>query len=444
MARRAPRRSKAQREFVSECEEILERMRADLADLADPREGGAADPALVNRLFRSAHTLKGLSGVFGFDALGELAHRAEDLLDGLRMGRVGLDSPALPLLDEAMAVFAGALGQPAAAGETAELEASVRELAGRIERACAGGPQASRDALPLEAAWLRALTEYEEHRLRENLRLGRRVLSVELGFDLQGFEEGLREASAVIGEVGELISTLPSPGDAAQPQIRFLLLVGSDLAAGELAARLELDEGAVRELAAGAAPARAEAATSPAHAEPPVEVGLAGVAESLRSQSETVRVDIRKLDELMNLVGELVLHRGAIASIAQRLAQDPATAPLGFELHKVHRSLDRKLQDLQAGVLDVRMVPLRQAFERLSRVARRLRRDLDKDVRLEIRGAETELDKLIVEELVDPLVHLVRNAFDHAIEPAEERVGAGNPAPGEVPIQRRASAAITW
>jgi two-component system chemotaxis sensor kinase CheA len=434
MARRTPRRSKAQREFVSECEEILERMRADLADLADPRErGAAADPALVNRLFRSAHTLKGLSGVFGFDALGELAHRAEDLLDGLRMGRVGPDSPALPLLDEAMAIFAGALGEPAGAAETAELEASVRELAARIERACAGAPEAARDALPIDPAWLRALTEYEEHRLRENRRLGRRVLSVELAFDLQAFEEGLREASAGIGEVGELISTLPSPGDAAQPQIRFLLLVGSDLAAGELAARLELEEDAVRELAAGATPTRAEA-TASAPAGMPGEGGP-GEAESLRSQSETVRVDIRKLDELMNLVGELVLHRGAIAGIAQRLAQDPTTATLGFELHKVHRSLDRKLQDLQAGVLDVRMVPLRQAFERLSRVARRLRRDLDKDVRLEIRGADTELDKLIVEELVDPLVHLVRNAFDHAIESVEERGRAGKPEQGEIRIE---------
>src|SRR3990172_11938249 len=131
MARRGPRRSKAHREFVSECEEILERMRADLADLGEARaRGEGADPALVNRLFRSAHSLKGLSGMFGFDALGELAHRAEDLLDGLRMGRVGLDSPALPLLDEAMAIFAGALGErpPAAGGQGPG--GSGRDLAG--------------------------------------------------------------------------------------------------------------------------------------------------------------------------------------------------------------------------------------------------------------------------------------------------------------------------
>ena len=142
--------------------------------------------------------------------------------------------------------------------------------------------------------------------------------------------------------------------------------------------------------------------------------------ESLRSISETVRVDIRKLDELMNLVGELVIQRNAIASVANRLASDVQTVRIGAELTKTHKMLDRKLKELQAGVLDVRMVPLRQIFEKLSRVVRRLRRELDKDVELEFKGADTELDKLIVEQLVDPLVHLVRNSTDHALEPADE------------------------
>jgi two-component system chemotaxis sensor kinase CheA len=436
MARRAPRRSKAHREFVSECEEILERMRADLADLGEARaRGGEADPALVNGLFRSAHSLKGLSGLFGFDALGELAHRAEDLLDGLRLGRVRLDSPALPLLDEAVVLFAGALAELPAPDGAPGLEGAVRDLVARIERACGAASGAAPDALSLDPALLRALTEYEEHRLRENLRRGRRLLQVELGFELAAFEEGLREANAALAGVGEVISTLPSPGEAAQPRIRFSLLVASDLEAPALAARLELPEPAVRELVSASSGSAPAAGAGVPGAQAALEAALPGEGESLRSPSDTVRVDIRKLDELMNLVGELVLQRGALASIAERLAQEPGTARLGAELHKVHRALDRKLQDLQAGVLDVRMVPLRQVFERLSRVVRRLRRDLDKDVRLEIRGADTELDKLIVEELVDPLMHLVRNAFDHAIEPAAERLAAGKPEAGEIRIE---------
>jgi len=145
-----------------------------------------------------------------------------------------------------------------------------------------------------------------------------------------------------------------------------------------------------------------------------------------------VRVDIRKLDELMNLVGELVIQRGAIGAIAEQLAAEPATSKIGRELGKIHKQLERRLSDLQAGVLEVRMVPLRQVFEKLSRVVRRLQRDIGKDVRLEIRGGDTELDKLIVEQLADPLMHVVRNAFDHAIESPAERAAAGKSAEGVI------------
>ena len=148
-----------------------------------------------------------------------------------------------------------------------------------------------------------------------------------------------------------------------------------------------------------------------------------------------MRVDIHKLDELMNLVGELVIQRGAIGELVTRLSADAATARIGSDFAKVHKALDRKLRELQSAVLDVRMVPLSQVFEKVSRVVRRLRVDLGKDVRLELRGADTELDKLIVEELVDPLMHVVRNALDHAIEPREERIAGGKDPEGRIRIE---------
>jgi two-component system chemotaxis sensor kinase CheA len=148
-----------------------------------------------------------------------------------------------------------------------------------------------------------------------------------------------------------------------------------------------------------------------------------------------VRVDVRKLDELMNLVGELALERGALSVFARRLAAEPGAAKLGAELEKIRRALDRKLQELQTSVVEVRMVPLRQVFDKLSRVARRLRLDLGKDARLDIKGADTELDKLIVEELVDPLMHIIRNAFDHGLESAEERRAAAKPAQGVIRLE---------
>jgi two-component system chemotaxis sensor kinase CheA len=233
----------------------------------------------------------------------------------------------------------------------------------------------------------------------------------------------------------------------------------------QLADRLDISGATVREVmrGTGGAAAASEAATPEAEAqdesaeaatpaepapEPdPQEAPAAPYAnadsrraespeiESLRSVSDTVRVDIRKLDELMNLVGELVIQRNAIANIASRMGEDMSTSRLGAELSKTHKLLDRKLKELQAGVLDVRMVPLRQIFEKLSRVVRRLRRDHDKSVILDFRGADTELDKLIVEQLVDPLMHVVRNAFDHAIESPDERREAHKSEEGQILIQ---------
>jgi len=443
------RRTKAYREFVSEAEEILDRMRGELADLADGRGRGAEpDPELVNRMFRSAHSLKGLSGMFGIDGISELSHHLEDVLDRLRLGRARLDETAIALLEEAVALIGLAL-ERLEDGEATGISDSAAGLIARIDAWTAAPTAAEAGAdLDLDPLILRALTEYEEHRLRENLRRGRRIHVVEASFDILTFEEGLAELTSAVREVGEVLSTLPSPGESPESQIRFSLLAATDLDADVLARRLDLRPEAVRSATRGSAepaPRAPEPASAPAHDEPaydaPREPADADASDgtlelgSLKSISETVRVDIRKLDELMNLVGELVIQRSALAKLAGSLRRDAGTARAGAELEKVLKGLERKLQELQAGVLEVRMVPLRQVFEKLSRVVRRLRRDTDKEVRLDIRGADTELDKLIVEELVDPLMHVVRNAFDHAIEPPDERVAAGKPREGCIRLE---------
>ncbi|MBW2712830.1 MAG: chemotaxis protein CheW, partial [Deltaproteobacteria bacterium] len=180
----------------------------------------------------------------------------------------------------------------------------------------------------------------------------------------------------------------------------------------------------------------AEDPAPPESQPPPPGGGGRGQEEfaSLKSVSDTVRVDIRKLNDLMNLVGELVMHRSAIGATVRALTADPVTARRGEELGKTYKDLSRKLKDLQSSVLELRLVPLRQILDKLSRVVRRLRRELEKDVLLELNGVDTELDKLMVEELVDPLVHLVRNSFDHGIEEAEARLAAGKPEQGRIVI----------
>ncbi|MCP3983923.1 MAG: chemotaxis protein CheA [bacterium] len=439
--------SKAQREFVSEAEDILERMRDDLSELAEAAGGGAEpDPDLINSLFRSAHSLKGLSGMFGLESLGELAHRLEDLLDGLRMGRLVLGADGLALFDDAIETLSTALVELQASEIGTATRETIAELLGRIE-GFGGNESASEDAfgdLALPSSILRALTEYEEHRLRDNLRRGRGIYVVGVDFEIANFEQGLAEVTAMIKEVGEILSTLPSPGETPDSQIRFSLLTGTDLSAADLATRLELHPDSVETAMApcpssntAPTPESSPALTKPEDEDQPSEPQREAVQESgsLKSISGTVRVDIRKLDELMNLVGELALQKGALKHLTDRLTSETSTLGAGTELGKIYRGLERKLSELQAGVLEVRMVPLRQVFDKLVRVVRRLRLDQRKEVRLEVHGVDTELDKLIVEELVDPLMHLVRNAFDHAIEPPAERIRAGKEAEGTIRLE---------
>ena len=443
---RNPTPSKADRDFLCEAEEILERMRGDLADLSDTEvSDGDAAPDLVNRVFRSAHSLKALAGLFGFEPIAHFAHRLEDVLDALRMGRIPLSATLVDLIGDSVRLFARLLE---CIGDAAALEAAgptIAQLLERMERVGCDAPTNGDDPLAdidLDPSLLRALTEYEEHRLRENLARGRAILLVDSSFEIIAFEEGLSELSSGIRELGELISTLPAPGEVPDSQIRFSLLTAADRTADQLAAHLGVDAQAVRLVKAAASSAVEEPAGAAA---PEESVGFAAwkgpgdgaseELESLQSISDTVRVDIRKLDELLDLVGDLVIQRAALGDLIEGLVEEGGAPRIGRDVAKIHKDLTRKLRALQAAVLDVRMVPLRQIFEKIARVVRTLRRELGKDVRLSLHGADTELDKLIIEELVDPLMHVVRNAIDHAIEPAEARREAGKPPHGTIRIE---------
>ncbi|MBZ0121436.1 MAG: chemotaxis protein CheA, partial [Sandaracinaceae bacterium] len=172
----------------------------------------------------------------------------------------------------------------------------------------------------------------------------------------------------------------------------------------------------------------------PAAAVPAKDRDAGADALSVRSVAKTVRVDIAKLDHLMNVVGELAIVRSAVAKISDGLRANPELRKMAIELHRVHRQFERHLDDLQDGILDVRMVPLGQTFDRLARAVRQVAREHGKEVRLVVSGADTEVDKLIVEELTDPLLHIIRNAVDHGIERADDRSRVGKPAAGTLAL----------
>ncbi|MHB8420447.1 MAG: chemotaxis protein CheA [Myxococcales bacterium] len=424
--------------FLGEAQEIVEAFSRQLLEIGRVPDLGT-EPETINALFRSAHSLKGLAGMFGATRLGSLGHALEDLLDELRMGRVVLDGPVEGALLDAVDAFNALLGDVqagnlAGGGKAATLADALEE---KIRAARTPAPlAASKDpleALALDPSVRGVLTEYEEHRLRENVKAGKPIYRARAAFEMASFDRGLSELSGRLKQVGEIISTLPSPGAPAGDRIAFDVLVGSsqERAALERALQGLGVELAIIERRAPVEPAPAASAPKPAAEVRPVEADRMAPARAL---VQTVRVDIGKLDRLMNIVGELVIAKSNLLSVAESLKSDRISAELSAQLFHEGRNLERRLEELQAGVLDVRMVPLSQVFDKLARMIRKVAHDAQKELELEVRGGEVELDKLIVEELSDPLMHLIRNAVDHGIESPEARERAGKPKKGRLTL----------
>jgi two-component system chemotaxis sensor kinase CheA len=456
---------KALQEFLSEAQEIVEAFNRDLLALDEQRAGGTFDPEVINDAFRAVHSLKGLSGLFGVTRMTNLSHNLENLLDSLRLGRVELQPATLDLLFEAVSLFHKIIGETAG-GQSDEGANLVEDLIARLDRV-ALKKEAPPEASPwggweLDTSLLSVLTEYEEHRLRENIKSGRSLFRIHAAFDLMTIDRGLDDLKGRLKPIGEVITYLPSAEAANEQQIELDVVLGAqvDLAGVEAALvgtatsavmfprkREDADEeeeparggyagGAVMSTAGSAhTPAAHAALAADPAAEKARRLDRDDEELTLKSVSQTVRVDIRKLDNLMNIVGELGIARAGLGQILERVKSDRAQVRLARDLHHELRALSRKLDELQAGILEVRMVPLGQVFDKLSRVVRKISRDAGKEIRLVIAGADTELDKLIVEELSDPLMHVMRNCIDHGIEKPEVRRGSGKPDVGTISIR---------
>ena len=415
---------RAREEFTSEAEELLDTLSRDLVEFE--AQGKNVRPEVVNKIFREVHSLKGLAGMLGFVEIAELSHNLEDMLDKLRMGKIPIAKDLIDLLYDSvdgLNRLVIAINDPSLAGLV-----DVTNLATRIHRTVTNQPEKKVEdpfsELTLDEQTKKSLTEYEEHRLLENVRAGKYILSVEQTFDFSDFDEKLRALTTVLNEAGEVISTLPAIDSSGGTGIAFRLLYGSTLNDAAVAALApEAKVGSLRKLTS-----------------PPTTVLEGGIALpesapeedlSLRSMSQTVRVDIAKLDHVMNIVGELIIEKTQLESLTRQLVAQQARMA-AHELGKIARNLDRKLSELQKSVIETRMVPVGQIYSKLSRTVRKVARELRKEIDLVLRGEDTELDKMMVEELTDPLMHIIRNAIDHGIESAAERVAAGKAPEGKV------------
>jgi two-component system chemotaxis sensor kinase CheA len=411
---------RARDEFTGEAEELLDTLSRDLVEFES--QGRDVRPEVINKIFREVHSLKGLAGMLGFGEISELAHSLEDMLDRLRMGKIEITKDLIDLLYDAI----DSLNRQVISINDPSVSAliDVTGLTRRIHQLVTNQPARVHEnpfaELTLDEQTRKSLTEYEEHRLQENVRARKQILAVEVRFDFSDFDEKLRALTEVLGASGEVISTLPAIDSSGGSGIAFRLLYGSILDADAVSALVP--EGKVTSLRKEGAPAIESEAEE---------------EQSLRSISQTVRVDISKLDHVMNIVGELIIEKTQLDSLTRSLHQGEALQQArltAHELTKIARNLDRKLNELQKSVIETRMVPVGQIYAKLSRTVRKVARELNKEIELVLRGEDTELDKVMVEELTDPLMHIIRNALDHGIEPTDERVAKGKNPIGKVTL----------
>jgi two-component system chemotaxis sensor kinase CheA len=380
-------------------------------------ERNPASPEPLAGIFRAVHTVKGMAATMGYARVAELAHRMENLLDRLRRGGGEPGAAVLQLLFRATDLLEHSIDLAAAgrerdadvAGLAAELDAvaSHRPTAAPSGRRSGRAKTTARAAAAEPAAPPGALGRLISVALRPEAALkGGRSLIV------------VRRAERM-GRVSQLVPPLAA-FEAEEFDGRFGFRLETTAAVAEiereLAAAGDVERVTVTEPESGAA--RGESVTA--------------------ERSRHIRVDLRRLDTLMDLIGELVTARGRLNELAAA-RRDPAVDDVAIQI-------SRLTGDLQAEIIQARMTPVWQVFDRYPRLVRDLARQLDKQVALQVEGKEIELDRAILDELGDPLMHLLRNAVDHGIESPAERRRGGKPPEGEIvlsAVRERSSVAIT-
>jgi two-component system chemotaxis sensor kinase CheA len=406
--------------FFEESREGLAAMERGLLAL----EGGAADGETIHVVFRAAHSIKGGAATFGFTAVTGLTHLLETLLDEARAGRRALGSDAIGALLESVDVLRGLLA--AAEHGDAVDEAALASARAGLERmlaadASAPVPASAASAAPAATAgtWQVGFRPHPSLFLGGNdpLRILRELHALN-PLAVACRDEGLPPFDECDPFQAYLAWDLSLPGDVPRAAIDEAFAWVED----ECELTVEQVAPAATVAPVGAA-AGAASATPAASGAEPQKFRASDTADS------SIRVAVTKVDALINLVGELVITQAMLRQRSEALDPSVHEALLaGLE------QLDRNTRDLQEAVMGVRMLPVEFAFSRFPRMVRDLAARLGKQVQLRTHGEGTELDKGVIEKIVDPLVHLVRNAIDHGLETPAERAAAGKPEAGSLAL----------
>ena len=383
-------------QFLVECRELIEQATADLLALEEnPGDGEKLDGA-----FRAFHTLKGSAGIVDFTAMAKATHAAEDVLAAVRAGKLALSRDLVSNCLACLTLVSQWLDSMAANGQIpAGSETAAEAMARRFSQG--HGPDRAADTGPQGGAGDTGLSDVARQVLEAQILLLRQD-------EGDGFSGRLLSAGAVA------VNILRSSGRAGQAT--ELERIVSESAAAEdgdkLLAALDVllkSEDAPKEQKRSA---------------PGPDAG-----------ARVLRVDVERIDTIVRLTGELIVAKNAVghAASAAQAGADPKL--IAATLKEQHAVLERLVGQLQHAVLGVRVLPLRNVFQRFPRLVRDLAESLGRPVKLVSEGDATEADKLVVEGLYEPLLHILRNALDHGIEPAEERASLGKPAMATITLR---------
>ncbi|MGG1598415.1 chemotaxis protein CheW [Paenibacillus naphthalenovorans] len=433
--------------FIDESRDHLQAMNEHLLSL----ENSPEDVSIVQHIFRSAHTLKGMSATMGFEDLASLTHEMENVLDLVRNHKLQMDSfifdcifkslDALEMMVED--IIQGGTGK----ADVTDIVSALKSIVSGdyLKNGSAAGASGSAAAKADKAGGNKELDEFQYSILQQSIEAGIPVFRIEVTIRQECVLKAARAYMVfnVLEQNGEVIQSTPSVEDIEQERFEqsFTVYYISQLAQDQLASQIAgvseidkvdvvlLDRSKLDELmkAPEPAPAQSKPAASEASAsrpETPKPEAKKAAGGGAPVAGRTIRVDIERLDTLMNLFSELLIDRVRLEQLASEIRRSDLTETV--------EHMARVSGDLQNIVLKLRMVPIDSVFNRFPRMIRDVAKTLDKKVDLIITGADTELDRTVIDEIGDPLVHLLRNAVDHGIEPVAERVQIGKPETGTI------------
>ena len=440
--------------FLDESHEHLQSLNEGLLRLEENMEEIDA----VNDIFRNAHTLKGMSATMGFAKIAELTHEMEDVLDLVRKSQLKLNEDIMDTLFKCLdsleqMVDSVGNGEAEDVVDVSDLVAKLSSIskgtpAPAADGAAAAAPAAAAPAGEAAAGATLDLDDIDLDVMKKAKEAGMNLFHIKVTLMETCVLKAARSVMVMhaLDEVGDVLKSIPPAEDLEQEKFErsfdVLIATSGDAEAMQNAVDTvsEIEDVAVTAVdpdkvgkEAAPAPAAAPAAAAPAAKAAPApkkEAGKPAAAPAKKQhQSQSVRVDIEKLDTLMNLMGELVINKVRLEQIGQthRLS----------DLMETLEQMDRVTGDLQNIVMKVRMVPVSAVFNRFPRMVRDVSKELGKDINLTIEGEETELDRTVIDEIGDPIMHLLRNSLDHGVESPDKREAKGKPRTGEVGLIAR-------